>query len=193
MLSSPPTTQSNASLTLDPTVRPSTSLSPGGNAWAASPAWNWTPVPAANGVAFQSAPLPFPITVLGPATLNLWVKASAPVVDLQATITEVRPADNDEEYVTSGFLRSMYQVDAPDSTQLFTDPVYLPQATRNLSASGYSLVHIPIDPIAQTFRTGTELRVVISAPGVTDRCGCSTPSTTGKGRRSVSAERLRRR
>ena len=159
-----PATQGSASLTLDPTVRPSTSLTPGGNVWAASPPWNWTPVPAANGIAFQSGPAWFPITIVGPATLNLWVKASTPVVDLQATITEVRP-DGKEEYVTSGFLRSTWQVDSPASTSLFTDPVYLPQASRNLSASQYRLVRIPIDPIAQTFRTGTELRVVLSAPG----------------------------
>ena len=34
-----------------------------------------------------------------------------------------------------------------------------------LSSSTYSLVKIPIDPIVHTFRPGTELRVVISAPG----------------------------
>ena len=34
-----------------------------------------------------------------------------------------------------------------------------------LSPSSYSLVKIPIDPVVHTFRPGTELRVVISAPG----------------------------
>ena len=35
----------------------------------------------------------------------------------------------------------------------------------NLAPDHYTLVKIPIDPIAHTFRPGTELRVVISAPG----------------------------
>ena len=81
------------------------------------------------------------------------------------TITEVRPQATQEEYVTSGFLRSTNQVDGPGSTALFTAPSYLPQDARHLSANSYERVKIPIDPIVHTFRPGTELRVVISAPG----------------------------
>jgi uncharacterized protein len=165
-LSSQPASQpGSATFTLDPTVRPATSLPPGGNAWAASPDWDWTPVPAADGVGFQTTPFTTATTVAGPATLALWVKAPAAVEDFQATITEVQPQTGQEEYVTSGFLRSSNQVDAPDSTALFTDPTYLGGDARLLSPSRYSLVKIPIDPIVHTFRPGTELRVVISAPG----------------------------
>jgi hypothetical protein len=67
--------------------------------------------------------------------------------------------------VTSGFLRSTNQVDAPDSTTLFTAPTYLPQDARHLSSGHYELVKVPIDPIVHTFRPDTALRVVISAPG----------------------------
>jgi hypothetical protein len=48
---------------------------------------------------------------------------------------------------------------------LFTDPTYTADDARRLSSTSYSLVRIPIDPIVHTFRPGTELRVVISAPG----------------------------
>ena len=161
----PPSGEATAPFSLNPNGRPRTSLPPGANAWAANPPWDWTPVPAADGIAFQTSPFTTATTVVGPATLDLWVKAAAPVEDFQATITEVRPAAGEEEYITSGFLRSTNQVDAPDSTALFTDPTYLATDARNLSADRYSLVRIPIDPIAHTFRPGTELRVVISAPG----------------------------
>lgn len=67
--------------------------------------------------------------------------------------------------MTSGFLRSSDQVDKRDSTALFTDPTYLASNSRNLSSNSYSLLKIPIDPIVHTFRAGTELRVVLSAPG----------------------------
>ena len=77
----------------------------------------------------------------------------------------MQPQTGQEEYVTSGFLRSTNQVDASDSTALFTDPTYLARDARNLSPHWYSLVKIPIDPIVHTFRPGTELRVVVSAPG----------------------------
>lgn len=122
-------------------------------------------MPAADGIAFQTAPFANATTVAGPATLALWVKAPVPVEDFQATITEVQPQTGQEEYVTSGFLRSTNQVDAPDSTALFTDPTYLASEAQSLSQHSYSLVKIPIDPIVHTFRPGTELRVVVSAPG----------------------------
>ncbi len=56
-------------------------------------------------------------------------------------------------------------MDQSDSTALFTDPTYTPADAKNLSSGSYALVKIPIDPIVHTFRPGTELRVVISAPG----------------------------
>jgi hypothetical protein len=161
----PPHALSRAGLRLDPSQRPSTSLPPGGNAWAADPGWDWTTVPAAYGVGFQTAPMSADTTIVGPATLDLWVASTAPVVDLQATVTEVRPAAGQEEYVTSGFLRSSNQVDLPSSTRLFTVPSYLASDAGTLSNTRYTLVKIPIDPIVHTFRAGTELRVVVSAPG----------------------------
>jgi hypothetical protein len=162
---SAPSEHQTASFTLDPAARPPTSLPPGGNPWAANPGWDWTTVPAQDGIGFETEPFTQPTTVVGPATLDLWVKAAAPVEDFQATITEVRPADAQEEYLTSGFLRSMNQVDRPDSTRLFTDPTYLATDAKNLSPHGFDLVKIPIDPVVHTFRPGTALRVVISAPG----------------------------
>ena len=124
-----------STFTLDPTVRPRTSLPANGNAWLANPGWDWTPVPTPDGIGYETVPFTTSTTVVGPATLDLWVKASAPVEDFQATITEVRPQAGQEEYVTSGFLRSTNQVDAPDSTTLFTAPTYLPQDARHLSSA----------------------------------------------------------
>ena len=155
----------NASLQLDPGVRPATSLPSDGNAWAAAPDWDWTPVPPSDGLGFQTAPFTTDTTIVGPATLDLWVQSASPVVDLQATVTEVRPGDSQEEYVTSGFLRSSNQVDLPSSTPLFTVPSYLAADARPLSPTHTTEVKIPIDPIAHTFRAGTELRIVLSAPG----------------------------
>jgi predicted acyl esterase len=160
-----PTQQKSATFTLDPSARPATSLPASGNAWAANPGWDWTTVPATDGIAFETTPFTTATTIVGPATLDLWIKSDTSVEDFQATITEVRPSAAQEEYVTSGFLRSSNQVDLSDSTPLFTDPSYLGSDARNLSASDYTLVKIPIDPVVHTFRPGTELRVVISAPG----------------------------
>jgi predicted acyl esterase len=157
--------QGSASLRLDPSARPATSLPSTGNAWVAAPDWDWTPVPAADGLGFQTAPFTQDTTIVGPAALDLWVRSGSPVVDLQATITEVRPGAGTEEYVTSGFLRSSNQVDRTPTRALSVVPTYLRADERTLSTTRYELVRIPIDPIVHTFRPGTELRVVLSAPG----------------------------
>ena len=91
-----------------PTSRPATPGRP-------SPPWDWTTVPAqptARGSRPHRSRRPPPSPGRPPSTCG-WPPRS-PVVDLQATVTEVRPADGQEEYVTSGFLRSSDQVDLPD-------------------------------------------------------------------------------
>jgi hypothetical protein len=59
-----PRTGSGAAFQLDPGARPATDL-PTGNAWAADPGWDWTPVPAADGAAFQTAPFTSSTTIAG--------------------------------------------------------------------------------------------------------------------------------
>ncbi len=170
---------STASFQPDPAARPATDL-PSGNAWSAQPPYDWTPVPAANGVAFETSPMATDTTIVGPASLDLWLGSSAPVTDLQVTVTEVQPGSTDEEYVTSGFLRSSNSVLSDSSTVLQPLPTYLASDARTLSPGQVELVRVPVDPIAHIFRTGTRLRIVISAPGG-DRPSWAfdTPATGG--------------
>jgi hypothetical protein len=149
----------------NPAVRPATDLSSSANAWAAKPPYDWTVVPAANGIAFETPVFATDTTVVGPASLDLELESTAPVTDLQVTVTEVRPGDNEEEYVTSGFLRSSNRTLLSSSTALDPIPNYLASDRQNLPTGRFTLVRIPIDPIAHTFRAGTRLRIVISAPG----------------------------
>jgi hypothetical protein len=104
-------------------------------------------------------------TVVGPASLDLYLKSSARATDLQVTVTEVRPGDTEEEYVTSGFLRSSNRTLTAGSTALDPVPTYLGQDLQALPRGRYTLVRVPIDPIGHVFRAGTRLRIVISAPG----------------------------
>jgi hypothetical protein len=160
-----PPKSSVASFRPNPAVRPATDLSSSANAWAASPPYHWTTVPPANGIAFQTAPFGATTTIVGPASLDLYLKSSAPETDLQVTVTEVRPGDTEEEYVTSGFLASSNRTMAAGSTALDPVPTYLGADLRPLPKGSYTLVRIPVDPIGHVFRAGTRLRIVISAPG----------------------------
>ncbi len=187
--SRPSAQHGSATFTLDPEARPRTSLPAGANAWAADPDWDWLPVPTGDGIAFQTPPFTTPTTVVGPATIDLWVKASVPVEDFQATVTEVRPQARQEEYVTSGFLRSSNQVDAKDSTPLFTDPTYLASEARRLSPDHFTLVRIPIDPIAHTFQRGNR----IPRRHLRTRRGPARLDVRDVGSRPARDSRLRRR
>ncbi len=149
----------------NPAVRPATDLPPSANAWAAQPPYDWTIVPAANGLGFETAPFAASTTIVGPASLELYLRSNAKVSDLQVTVSEVRPGGKEEEYVTSGFLRSSNQLLAPGSSALDPIPTYLASEHRSLSGMHATLLRIPIDPIAHVFRAGTRLRIVLSAPG----------------------------
>ncbi len=133
-----------------------------------------------NGIAFDTPAFTSATTIVGPASLNLMLRSTAPVTDLQVTVTEVRPGQTQEEYVTSGFLRSSDRALSAASTPLDPVPTYLTAQRRPLPKGSFTLVRIPIDPIAHTFRAGTRLRIVISAPGG-DRPSWTfdTPATHG--------------
>jgi predicted acyl esterase len=160
-----PQASSTASFRPNPAVRPADDLAASANAWAAQPPYDWTTVPAANGIAFETPAFASATTIVGPASLNLMLRSTAPVTDLQVTVTEVRPGETQEEYVTSGFLRSSDRTLSGASNVLDPVPTYLAADRRSLPRGRFTLVRIPVDPIAHTFRAGTRLRIVISAPG----------------------------
>ena len=175
-----PPASSIASFHPNPAVRPADDLAASANAWAAQPPYDWTTVPAANGIAFQTPAFTSATTIVGPASLNLMLRSTAPVTDLQVTVTEVRPGETQEDYVTSGFLRSSDRTLSAASTVLDPVPTYLAADRRALPKGRFTLVRIPVDPIAHTFRAGTRLRIIISAPGG-DRPSWTfdTPATHG--------------
>jgi uncharacterized protein len=169
----PPRSDSTAAFRPNPAVRPADDLAPSANPWAAQPPYTWTTVPAANGIAFQTTPFTRDTTIVGPASLDLELESTARVTDLQVTVTELRPTVKcaapagcvEEEYVTSGFLRSSNRTLTPSSTVLDPVPTYRASDRRDLPPGRFTLVRIPVDPIAHTFRAGTALRIVVSAPG----------------------------
>ena len=162
-----------------PEDRPATSLI-GGKVWVAQPNYNWTIVSSADGLAFETPTLTKNLTIVGPASLDLSLKSTAAATDLQVSVTEVRPTKGKEVYVTSGFLNSSNRVLLGASSPIWPRPTYLAADKANLPSGEFTTVRVPIDPIAHTFRAGTRLRIVISAPGG-DRPAWTfdTPATGG--------------
>jgi hypothetical protein len=147
----------------DPAARPAKSLPDSGNAWAPVPGYTWAPVTGSEGLGFITPPMTKVTTIVGPASLNLWIKSTAKDTDLQATVSEVRP-DGQETYITSGFLRASDRaLDSSRSTALQPVETYL--KGQPLPKGRYTEVRIPVDPIAYAFRIGSRLRITITAPG----------------------------
>ncbi|MGA2835898.1 MAG: CocE/NonD family hydrolase [Acidimicrobiales bacterium] len=155
---------STVSFRPDPSARPATDL-PSGNVWSATPPYDWTPVTGPSGLGFVSAPLSHDLTVIGPASLDVWVKSTAADTDLQATVSEVRP-DGSEMFIQSGDLRASDRaLDPTASTATHPVPTYLASTARPLPAGTFTEVRIPILPFAYSFRAGSRIRVTVTAPG----------------------------
>ena len=67
--------------------------------------WDWEQNPSGTAVSYVSAPLKTNTTVIGGGAVYLWVESSTPDVDLQATVSEVRP-DGNETFVQNGWIRA---------------------------------------------------------------------------------------
>jgi uncharacterized protein len=132
--------------------------------WTATPPYKWSPIPAGSAVSWLSGPLAANTTVFGAGAVGAWVRSSRRNVDLQATITEVRP-DGKETFVQSGWLRANERkLDARKSTLL--EPMLSLRArdVRPLSRKRFAKVTIPLYYQGHAYRAGSRIRVTISAP-----------------------------
>jgi hypothetical protein len=138
-----------------------------GGIWTATPPYKWAQWPKGSAISYLSPPLKTATTVIGAGQLKLWVRSSTKNVDLQATITEVRP-DGIETFVQNGWVRgNERKLDARKSTLL--EPVLSLRAkdVRALPRGRYVPVTIPLYYEGHAYRAGSRIRVTISAPNGT--------------------------
>jgi predicted acyl esterase len=136
--------------------------------------WNWVQPPAGSAVSYVSAPLTTDTTAIGGGAVNLWVKSSTPDVDLQATVSEVRP-DGNETFVQNGWIRASERKLATTSTNMFQEtptsvtpiPTFLASDVQPMPADEFVPVTIPLYFEGHAYRAGSRIRVTISAPNGT--------------------------
>jgi predicted acyl esterase len=133
--------------------------------WTATPGYAWTQNPAGTALSYVSAPLAADTAVVGAGALRAWIRASTRDVDLQATITEVRP-DGQETFVQGGWLRaSARKLDARKSTTLEPVPSLRRRDARPLPRGRLARVDVPLYYQGHVYRAGSRIRVILSAPG----------------------------
>ncbi len=138
-----------------------------GGLWTALPQYHWEQSPPGSAVSYLTAPLSANTTVIGAGAVNVWVRSSTPNVDLQATISEVRP-DGKETFVQNGWVRgNERKLDAEKSTAL--EPVLsLREADVSpLPPDQFVPVTIPLYYEGHAYRAGSRIRVTIAAPNGT--------------------------
>ncbi|HET8566463.1 MAG TPA: CocE/NonD family hydrolase [Solirubrobacterales bacterium] len=138
-----------------------------GGLWTALPEYHWEQNPAGSAVSYLTDPLGTNTTVVGAGAVSVWVRSSTPNVDLQATISEVRP-DGKEIFVQNGWVRAdERKLDAEKSTPL--EPVLsLREADVSpLPTNEFVPVTIPLYYEGHAYRTGSRIRVTIAAPNGT--------------------------
>jgi uncharacterized protein len=155
--------------TWDAHVRPltdftgDTAAGPGG-LWTATPNYQWTQDPAGSAVSYVTAPLSSDAAVVGAGAVDVWVRSSTPNVDLQATISEVRP-DGKETFVQNGWVRGIARkLDAAKSTLLEPVLSLREQDFSPLPPNRFVEVTIPLYYEGHVYRAGSRIRVRISAP-----------------------------
>jgi hypothetical protein len=151
----------------DKRARPATDFSGdtgAGGLWGASPNYHWTPNPVNNAGIYVSQPLTANTVVVGAGSVRAWVKSSARDLDLQATVSEVRP-DGKETFVQSGWLRTSVRKLRKGSSLLTPQLSLRRRDAAPLPKGRYAQVTIPLYYQGHAYRAGSRIRVTISAVG----------------------------
>jgi hypothetical protein len=172
----PAAAQGTDSYTSNANATPLTDYSGGtgsGGLWgdASEWEWNWTQPTAGSAVSYVSAPLSSDTTAIGGGAVNLWVESSTPDVDLQATVSEVRP-DGNETFVQDGWIRASERKLATTSENMFDQaptpvqpiPTFLASDVQPMPADEFVPVTIPLYFEGHVYRAGSRIRVTIAAP-----------------------------
>lgn len=143
------------------------------NTYLKDHAWGWQhPLWKQGSVAYTSDEFERDFLSYGSASADIWLSTFlAPDTDLQVTITEVRP-DEQEVFVQRGWLRmSNRQLDESKSSELRPQQLNDPDGIQPMLPNVPALGRVEIPPFSHPFRKGSKLRIWIDAPSNTGGYG----------------------
>lgn len=164
-----------------------------GNLWTDAPTYNWKEHKRGTSASWISKPLERDTVVIGAGAVRAWVRSAKPDVDLQATISEVRP-DGKEVFVQGGWVRaSMRKLDRKRSTKV--EPV-LSLRKRDIAPmprGRFAKVTIPLYYQGHAYRKGSRIRVTISGVNGDQPIWAFARAKPRKGKTSVAISSSKRR
>jgi uncharacterized protein len=136
--------------------------------------WKWKQNPSGTAVSYVSAPLKQNTTVIGGGAVHVWVRSSAPNVDVQATVSEVR-SDGKETFVQDGWLRANERKLATGTNNLLDQkstllepiPSMRPSDVAPMPKGRFVELVIPLYFEGHAYRKGSRIRLTIAAPNGT--------------------------
>ena len=163
-----------------------------GGLWTATPPYHWAQTPTGSAVV-----LPDRAAERGHdrgrrrRACALWVRSSKPNVDLQATISEVRP-DGKETFVQGGWVRAQRAQARPRARarrSSRSSACASPTSSR-CRAKRFVKVTIPLYYQGHAYRAGSRIRVTISAPNGDQPIWAFGETEPARARRTVSIASL---
>lgn len=168
LINKPPKKGGSDSFTWDKEARPADDFAgtntSSGDLWTADPSYDWRQPPAGTAASYLTAPLEADAGIIGAGALHAWIRASVPDVDLQVTVSEVRP-DGKETYVQSGWLRtSLRRLDKRRSTLLEPVLSLRREDAAKLPKGSFTKVVVPLYYQGHVYRAGSRIRITVTAP-----------------------------
>ena len=154
--------------TFDLSARPPTNFSGNtgtGGLWGAIPDYHWEQSESGNAVSYVTRKLKTDTTVVGAGYTRLWVRSSKRSVDLQATVSEIRP-DGKEVFVQSGWLRANERkLDRKKSKPLEKVLSLRKKDVKPMPSDRFVRLTIPLYYEAHAYRADSRIRVTIQPIG----------------------------
>lgn len=128
------------------------------------PGFSWAPDPEGTSLSYLTEPLDADTVMVGTGSVDLWLRSTAPDVDLEVVLTEVRP-DGRETYIQTGWLRASHRALGAESTELLPFHTHLEADAADLPAGEFVPARVAIFPFGHIAREGSQLRLTIKSPG----------------------------
>ena len=149
----------------DPSVRPRTSKVEDTDVNRPLVGYDWRPPEGGRGLQFATPPLDRDVLLVGTSSIDLWLRSTAPDVDLEVVLSEVRP-DGWETFIQVGAIRaSSRALDAARSTDLHPWLSFRADDVAPLPVGEFTLVRVPIPAAAHFVRAGSQIAITITAAG----------------------------
>ena len=151
----------------DPAAGGSTLFGGTGDYPLLDPTWDtdWTRFPAGDELSYLTRPFASDTVFAGPGYADLWVRSDADKVNVQVSVSEVRP-DGTESLLQNGWLNLAHRAEDHKRTNgLEVVHLFTAKAERPVRPGRWVHARIDLPAFAAPVRAGSRLRLSIATPG----------------------------